>query len=56
LAALRVKKAKAMLVSANRQSLEEVARSCGFGTGKNLRAAFRRILGISPADVKANTP
>lgn len=56
LAALRVKKAKAMLVSAARQPLEEVARSCGFGTGKNLRAAFRRILGISPADVKANTP
>ena len=56
LAALRVKKAKAMLVAADRQSLEEVARSCGFGTGKNLRAAFRRILGISPADVKANNP
>ena len=55
LTALRVKKAKAMLLSTDRQSFEEVARSCGFVTGKGLRAAFRRVLGISPADVRAST-
>ena len=31
---------------------EEIARRCGFGTGKNLRAAFARILQASPKDFR----
>jgi LacI family transcriptional regulator len=48
LAGLRLQKAKAMLAVRDRKSTEEIARACGFGTGKNLRAAFRRILNASP--------
>ena len=49
---LRIQKAKAMLASHHRHSAEEVARACGFGTGKNLRAAFQRILKASPNDFR----
>ncbi|HTB82213.1 MAG TPA: substrate-binding domain-containing protein [Candidatus Sulfotelmatobacter sp.] len=45
---LRLLKAKAMLADRHRKSTEEIARVCGFGNGKNLRAAFRRILNVSP--------
>lgn len=52
LADFRVKKAKSLLASSARISAEAVARACGFGTGKNLRAALRRIANASPKDVK----
>jgi LacI family transcriptional regulator len=52
---LRLQKAKALLVARDSQSTEEIARACGFSTGKNLRAAFRRILGESPNHFKANS-
>jgi len=45
---LRLQKAKAMLADHDCEPIEEIARACGFGTGKNLRAAFRRILNASP--------
>jgi LacI family transcriptional regulator len=45
---LRLQKAKALLASRDRKPTEDIARACGFGTGKNLRAAFRRILNASP--------
>jgi len=45
---LRLHKAKAMLADSDVKPIEEIARACGFGTGKNLRAAFRRILDASP--------
>jgi LacI family transcriptional regulator len=47
---LRLQKAKAMLAVRDCKPTEETARACGFGTGKNLRAAFRRILNASPND------
>ena len=45
---LRLQKAKTMLADRDGKPAEEIARACGFGTGKNLRAAFRRILDASP--------
>ncbi|HSY16932.1 MAG TPA: substrate-binding domain-containing protein [Candidatus Acidoferrales bacterium] len=50
LVTLRLQKAKTMLAERNRKPTEEIARACGFGTGKNLRAAFRRVLSASPND------
>jgi LacI family transcriptional regulator len=47
---LRLKMAKNMLADRDRKPIEEVARACGFGTRKNLRAAFRRVLNVSPKD------
>lgn len=49
---MRLQKAKAMLAAHNRKPTEEIARVCGFGTGKNLRAAFDRILKASPNDFR----
>jgi LacI family transcriptional regulator len=49
---LRVQKAKALLTSPKRISAEEVARLSGFGTGKNLRSAFRRVLNAAPGDFR----
>jgi len=49
---LRIQKAKALLATHNRHSAEEIARVCGFGTGKNLRAAFQRIHKASPNDFR----
>ena len=45
---LRLQKAKAMLAIRDHKPAEEIARACGFGTGKNLRAAFHRILNAAP--------
>lgn len=49
---LRLQKARAMLTTHNRRSAEDIARACGFGTGKNLRAAFKRVLNASPNDFR----
>ena len=49
---LRLQKAKALLTTHNQHSAEEVARVCGFGNGKNLRAAFQRVLKASPNDFR----
>lgn len=49
---LRLQKAKAILSANTRLSAEEIARVCGFGTGKNLRAAFARVLNASPNDFR----
>jgi transcriptional regulator GlxA family with amidase domain len=35
--------------------LEQIAQASGFGNAKNLRAAFRRVLGASPNDFKAES-
>ena len=51
---LRIQKAKGMLASRNRHPAEEIARVCGFGTGKNLRAAFQRILNASPNEFRTD--
>lgn len=45
---LRIQKARSMLAARTKLPAEEIARVCGFGTGKNLRAAFHRILNASP--------
>jgi LacI family transcriptional regulator, galactose operon repressor len=47
---LRLQKAKTMLADHQRKTVEEISRVCGFGTGKNLRAAFRRVLNAAPND------
>lgn len=52
---LRLQKAKTMLADRHRKPMEEIARTCGFGTSKNLRAAFRRILNASPNDFMQNS-
>jgi transcriptional regulator GlxA family with amidase domain len=52
---LRLQKAKAMLAARDGKPMEEVARTCGFGTGKNLRAAFRRVLNVSPNNFRSNS-
>jgi LacI family transcriptional regulator len=49
---LRLQKAKTMLGAPQRKPVEEIANACGFGTAKNLCAAFRRILNASPNDFK----
>lgn len=49
---LRLQKAKALLASPKRRPIEDIARSTGFGTGKNLRAAFRRAGQGSPNDFR----
>lgn len=49
---LRIGKAKLLLASPVRKSIEEIARLTGFVTGKNLRAAFRRVLDASPNDFR----
>ena len=41
---LRVQKAKTMFADRHCKPKEEIARACGFGTAKNLRAAFRRTV------------
>jgi LacI family transcriptional regulator len=52
---LRLQKAKAMLAVRDCKPTEEIARACGFGTVKNLRAAFRRILNASPNSFKPDS-
>lgn len=52
---LRIQKAKALLAARDFKSTEDIARTCGFGNGKNLRAAFRRILDASPNDFRADS-
>jgi LacI family transcriptional regulator len=49
---LRLQKAKSLLSAQGSLPTEEIARRCGFGTGKNLRAAFARILQASPKDFR----
>ena len=41
-----------MLAARDFRPIDEMARACGFVTGKNLRAAFRRILDASPNDFR----
>lgn len=50
---LRLQKAKALLAARDAKPLEQIAHASGFGNAKNLRAAFRRVLGASPNDFKA---
>lgn len=49
---LRLQKAKAMLAVHARMPAEEIARACGFGTGRNLRAALARVFNASPNDFR----
>lgn len=52
---LRLQKAKTMLADRDHKPIEEIARACGFGTSKNLRAAFRRIQNTSPNSSTADS-
>ena len=49
---LRITKAKFLLASPMHKSIEEIARLTGFVTGKNMRAAFRRVLDATPHDFR----
>ena len=51
---LRLQRARALLSARASLPAEEIARRCGFGTGKNLRAAFARVLQASPKDFRPN--
>jgi transcriptional regulator GlxA family with amidase domain len=48
----RVERARSAL-EAGEQNVEAVARDCGFGTVETMRRAFRRRLGVSPADYRS---
>jgi transcriptional regulator GlxA family with amidase domain len=48
---LRVERARTLLETTNLQ-VEEVARSCGFGTVETLRRAFGRHVRVSPSDYR----
>jgi len=52
---LRLQKAKAMFAVRDCKPTEEIARICGFGTGKNLRAAFERLHKSSPNQFRSNS-
>jgi transcriptional regulator GlxA family with amidase domain len=49
--ALRVDHARVRLETSG-QKVEAVARSCGFGSVETMRRAFRRRLGVAPADYR----
>ena len=46
--AVRVERARQQL-EAGDESVEEIARRCGFGSVETMRRAFRRTLGVSPS-------
>lgn len=48
---LRVEHARTLLAAGKRQT-KAIARSCGFGTTARMAAAFRRSLGVLPAEYK----
>jgi LacI family transcriptional regulator len=56
LLSLRIQKARAMLASGQYKSAELIARSTGFATGKNLRAAFRRVFNAAPNSFRPSAP
>jgi transcriptional regulator GlxA family with amidase domain len=49
---VRVEEARRRIEDGNRR-LKHVARECGFADEQKLRRAFRRALGVTPADYKA---
>lgn len=49
---IRVERARTLLESPERQKLRNIAASCGFGSVERLRAAFRRFIGLTPADYR----
>ncbi|MBA2505102.1 MAG: helix-turn-helix domain-containing protein, partial [Thermoleophilaceae bacterium] len=51
IAKLRLERAP-VLLETTRTPVEEVARSCGFGTVETMRRAFGRRVGVSPADYR----
>ena len=53
---LRIQKARSLLASGQYKSAELIARSTGFGNGKNLRAAFRRVFNSAPNTFRPNAP
>jgi transcriptional regulator GlxA family with amidase domain len=55
LASLRLQKAKTMLAAREGKPNEDIAHACGFGSAKNLRAAFRRVLNASPNDFRPDS-
>jgi transcriptional regulator GlxA family with amidase domain len=48
--AMRVEQARTRLEAGH--ALGSIVRSCGFGTAETMRSAFRRRLGVSPADYR----
>ena len=49
--AARIERARIALETGD-LPVEEVARQCGFGTVETMRRAFRRQVGVSPADYR----
>jgi LacI family transcriptional regulator len=52
---LRLQKAKALFAVRDCKPTEEIARVCGFGTGKNLRAAFQRLQKSTPNKFRSDS-
>lgn len=48
----RVERARQLLAARDNVKLQEVANACGFHSVRHLRAAFRRLTGLTPADYR----
>ena len=49
---VRVERARQMLAAADSPKLQYVAKACGFSGVRHLRAAFKRIAGLTPAEYR----
>lgn len=52
----RVERARQLLATGESLKLQHVAKSCGFTGVRHLRAAFKRVTGMTPADYRRRTP
>ena len=49
---MRVERAKQLLTAGDNPKLQQVANACGFTGVRHLRAAFKRVTGMTPADYR----
>jgi LacI family transcriptional regulator len=48
----RVERAKQLLAIGDNAKLQQVAKACGFSGARHLRAAFKRVTGLTPAEFR----
>jgi LacI family transcriptional regulator len=48
----RVERAKRLLAAGDSAKLQQVAKACGFSGARHLRAAFKRVTGLTPAEYR----
>lgn len=54
LTAIRIAKARQLLIATNLQ-VSEIGALVGYGTAKNFRCAFKRVVGVTPTDFRAQS-